>query len=156
MIGIVVAWCFGSLLYFKVLFDFVFWSDISIFATFLMSIFLGILIFFSSGRYASKLLRFNWSPGTVPATLSDIIKPTFFPFILFLSTYALLCRLIIFGFSKKLHKDIDIFNYRNKIDEDFIYFLLIASAPVIIHYIMVVFSTYHNANRVPPSTEPEE
>lgn len=156
MIGIVVAWCFGSFLYFKVLFDFVFRSDISIFATFLMSVSLGILIFFSSGVYASKLLRFNLSPGTVPATLSDIIKPTFVPFILFSATYALLCRLIIFGFSKRLHRDIDIFRYRNKIDEDFIYFLIIVAAPVIIHYVMVVFSTYHNANRVPPYTEPEE
>ena len=147
MFGIVIAWAFGSFLYFKVLFDAVFRADLSIIAALIMAIFFGGLIFSASGIYAMLLLPFNWSPGRVPAKWSQLIGRTLLPLVGFIAAYGLIYRLVIFAFSKKLSREIRIFDFRYRLEEEIFQFLLIITVPVIIHYAMCIFSTYNNANR---------
>jgi hypothetical protein len=147
MRGIVLAWFFVSFLYFKIVFDAVFYQDISIIASFLMAITFAILIFFASGVYAMRLFRYNAVPGRVPATLRELIGKTIWPFLGLSIGYAILSRLIIFGFSKNLHREIRAFDYRGNIQEELVQFILIVLAPVLIHYAMCIYPTLYNANR---------
>jgi len=147
MIGVIIGWSFFGFLYFKVVFDATFRADLSIISSLLMSIVFGFLVFAASGVYASKLLEFNWTPGRVPARLSQIIGRTFWYFLGMMAVYAIVIRLIIFGFSKRMNNNIDLFDYRGNIDEEFIVFLIIIFIPFFIHYAMCVFGTFNNANK---------
>jgi len=145
MRGIVLAWFLASLLYFKIAFDAVFYKDISIIASLLMAIAFGVLIFFAAGIYATRLFKYNAVPGRVPATLGALIRQTIWPFLGLSIGYAILSRLIIFGFSKNLHRKIRAFDYRDNIQEELVQFILIVLIPVLIHYAMCIYQTYHNA-----------
>ncbi len=147
MIGIIGGWAFATFLYFKIVFDAAFSRDITIIAALLMGVAFGVLVFTFSGVYAMRLLEFNWSPGKITATVSQLISRTIIPLIGAVIVYGLVARLLIFGFSKKLNYSIDVFNYRGNIDKDFVTFVLIIFLPIIVHYAMSIYGTYINANR---------
>ena len=151
MLVIVIGWAFGTFLYFKVAFDAAFYDGITIVAALICGILSSVCILFGSGVYAHKLLRFNWTPGAVPARVTDLLSPTLLPFILICVVHSLLLRLVIFGFSKRLSRDISVFEGygRNKqVSEEIVIFLLISVAPIVLHYAMSVWGTYRNANKV--------
>src|SRR5688572_1284413 len=125
MRAIVLAWFFVSFLYFKVVFDAVFYKDLAIIASLLRAISFAILIFFASGVYAVRLFRYNAGPGRVPATLRELVGKTIWPFLGLSIGYAILSRLIIFGFSKNLHGEIRAFSYYGGIQEELMQFILI-------------------------------
>lgn len=155
MRGIILAWFFISFLYFKVAFDAVFYKDISIIASLLLAIAFAILIFFAAGIYAIRLFKYNAVPGRVPATLGELIKQTIWPFLGLSIGYTVLSRLIIFGFSKDLHREIRAFDYRGNIEEELVQFVLIVLAPVLIHYAMCIYPTHYSANRTQHHNLPE-
>ncbi len=147
MRGIILAWVFISFLYFKILFDAVFREDISIIASLLMAIIFGILVFFASGIYAMRLFKYNVVPGRNPATLWELVTKTMWPFVGLSIGYAVVTRLIIFGFSKNINREIRAFDYRGNIEEEFVQFIMIVLVPVLIHYAMCIYPTHYNANR---------
>ena len=76
------------------------------------------------------------------------MAPTIGPFLGICIVHALLLRLVIFGFSKRLDRDISILGrYGDGISEEFIFFLLIVLTPIVLHYLMSVWGTYQNANK---------
>ncbi len=150
MIGVVAAWTFGAFIYFKVAFDGGMYETISIIASLLLAIVLGIIVFAASGVYAMRLLAYNWTRGRVPASVGALIARTVFHFLGITLSYLVVARLIIFGFSKDLSDDIEMFTYGvggDRLGEEFIIFIFIVSAPVFAHYALSIFGTYLNANR---------
>jgi hypothetical protein len=145
--GIILAWAFASFLYFKITFDAVFSRDISIIASLLMAVIFGITVFIASGIYAAKLFRYNAIPGRVSAKLSELLLKTVWPFLGLCVGFTVLTRLIVFGFSKDLTRQIRMFDYRGNVEEDFVQFVLIVIAPLLLHYAMCIYPTYFNATR---------
>lgn len=118
---IVLSWSVGAFIYFKIAFDALFRRDITIIASLLMGLGIGVVVFVASGIYAARLLPYNWSPGRKPATCTELVLKICCLFVGVMTTYLVAARLIIFGFSKRLNGEINFFHfgYRNKIDDDF-------------------------------------
>lgn len=154
MIMMLAAWAFGSFIYFKVAFDALFYESISIIAALLLALTLSAILFWTSGIYAMRLLKYNWSPGMVPASLATLIGKTILPLLGMSIVFVVIARLIIFGFSKQLHKEIDLYDFRGNISEAVIAFVVIVVAPLLLHYVMSVLGTYVSANRGSASREP--
>jgi hypothetical protein len=148
MLAVVVVWMFASFIYFKVAFDLGFtYRSISIFAAFLLALVFGSLVFATSGIYSLRLLRYNWTPGTVSASTGTLIKATILPFFVIWITFSCLSGIIIYGFSKDLSRGIEFFritNYRGDIREEIIIYWLITLIPVLIHYALCIFTTKMN------------
>ena len=161
MIAVVAIWSFVSFVFFKVCFDFAYYKDISIVAALLLGIGIGAVIFAASGVYAHGLLKYNWTPGRVTATVGQLLRPTIIPMLLFAMAYGTVARLVIFGFSKSLNKEIRVFTrYGDDLDKTFIVFAAIISAPILLHYVMCIAETYRTANKfaakrnIPPPAAP--
>jgi hypothetical protein len=154
MIGILIAWGIGAFVYFKVAFDAAFRADISIVAAFLLAVFVAGIVFAASGLYAARLLHYNWSPGTVKASAGELIRKSFGLFLLIYISYAIISRIIIFGFSKRLSSEIDVFSYKYEPSDEVLSYLFITILPVALHYAMCIFATYRNT-RSSPGNEPE-
>lgn len=148
MLGILVGWAFVTFIYFKVAFDALFRDSISIVAALLLAILIAIYVFIGSSIQASQLLRYNWTPGAVPARLSELVAKTLLSFVGLSVVFVLVSRAIIFGFSKSLSKEIKLFlGHRSQnLEESFFIFLGIVMLPLLLHYAMSLFGTYSNAN----------
>ena len=146
MIGILIGWTFASFLYFKVAFDSLFNESISIVAALLLAVMVGVYVLIGSYLQANQLLRYNWSPGAVPAKLSELVAKTLISFLALSAVFVLISRAIIFGFSKNLSSDIKLLTWRGGVDESVIMFLIIVLVPLFLHYAMSLFGTYNNAN----------
>jgi hypothetical protein len=147
--AIFATWAFVAFIYFKVAFDAVFeYIGISIVASLLMGAIFGGVVFFFSGQYFLKLNKYNAKPKQFQATFWDLISITIWQFLGSVIVYAVISRLVIFGFSKELNRQIDIFR-RNKLDDDFILFLCLIALPLLVHYIMTLWPTYLNCNSSP-------
>ncbi|HCH71166.1 MAG TPA: hypothetical protein DFK19_01430 [Ochrobactrum sp.] len=60
--------------------------------------------------------------------------------------FVLISRVIIFGFSEELSRAIKMYRWR-RLNDEFITFVIISVLPVLVHYIMCLFSTHRNANQ---------
>lgn len=144
---IVFGWVFAGFIYFKVAFQAGTDEGITILASLLMAAILGLTVFIASGMYAAKLLAFNWEPGRVKASWGQLAARTLTWFLLFVGVFLVLSRIIIFGFSEQLSDEIRMFRWGGRLNGDFVSFLIIATIPVLVHYLMCLFSTHRNANQ---------
>lgn len=148
MIAIVTGWIFSAFIYFKVAFDASYYHDITIFASLIMAIVLGVTIFFVTASYAIRLLHYNsGNKLNDRVTMLRLIKVTFFPFLCSLLFQLFISRVVIFGFSKDLDKEMEIFNYRGDVSQDFLIFCFVIFIPLFIHYLMCLFPTYYSYNK---------
>jgi hypothetical protein len=143
---IILAWGFVTFLYFKIAFDAAFNDGIAIIASLLLAMITSGFVFFASGIYAAKLFRYNAVPGKVQATIGEIVSKTVWPFVGLSVAYIIAARLIIFGFSKRLNREIRFLDYSDSIREEFIVFAIIMLIPVALHYAMCIYPTCFNAN----------
>ena len=147
---IIAIWGFGLLIYFKVAFDIFYRADITIFAAFLCTIAATTTIFIASGLYSLRTLKWNWTPGAQKGTVGELLKRTL-PLFLFSSIIcALIIRLIIFGFSKRLDRDIDLmggYGSRRRISEEFAIFMVVVIAPLLIHYLISIAHVVSNMKK---------
>lgn len=144
---ILAGWAFVAFLYFKITFDAVFYQDLSVLASLLMGGILGVFIYFISGQYALKLFKYNANPNKFQASLWELISKTKWQFIGSVFAYTIISRLIIFGFSKELSRNIRAFQYDVRLDEirdEFILFVCLTIVPLLIHYIISLWPTYQN------------
>lgn len=142
MLKIVSGWVFILFLYFKIAFDAGFYDDISIIASLLLAIVLGIFIYFVSGAYTFKLMKYHDHPGQIPTKLWRLANQTIWPFLGMCLGSLIVSRLLIFGFSKELNDEIDLFDRRGNVEDEFIMFVFIILIPVLIHYAMSLFPAY--------------
>lgn len=147
MIGLVLGWGFAAFLYFKIVMDAAFYSGVSVIASLLMATILALLVFFISGVYAIKLASFRFDKTASDGSWGSILGRTILPFILSAIGYFVVSRLVVFGFSKDLSKHLRMFGYRGQLEEDFVVFAIIVIAPVVIHYLMILFSARRMAAR---------
>ncbi len=146
MLIIASGWAFATFIYFKVAFDYAI-RDLTIVGAILLGLVFGVWVFVVSGVYALRLLPYNWQPGREHATLGTLVSKTVLPLLIAYTTYLVLARLIIFGFSKRLSDRIEVFGYRDSISDTFLEYMLIIAFPVSLHYAMTIFSTYQNCKR---------
>lgn len=140
MVPVIAGWAFVSFIYFKVVIDAAFYQGLSVVAALLMSIILGGLIFFLSGVYAIRLAS-NRVSSRLEGAPRRVFRPTVLPMVLASGVFALVSRMVVFGFSKRLNNAIEIFTgYRNRFNDDFVLFALLVAVPIIVHYCMVLFS----------------
>ncbi|MCH8347571.1 MAG: hypothetical protein IH901_03630 [Proteobacteria bacterium] len=147
MVKFVGAWAFFLFIYFKIFFDAAFYEDISIVASLLISIVFGFSIYFLSEVYEVRLLKFYDFSNQKPVKIRQLVKETLWPFLGMCVGSIVVSRLILFGFSKKLSHDIDLFDRDWGVDESFIYFTFIILVPFLIHYSMNIFPTYKETKR---------
>lgn len=143
---IVLGWVFAGFIYFKVAFQAGTNAGISMLASLLIAAILGLTVFLASGIYAAKLLPYNWEPGRVNASWGQLIARTLFWFLIVTIGFVLISRVIIFGFSEELSRAIKMYRWR-RLNDEFITFVIISVLPVLVHYIMCLFSTHRNANQ---------
>jgi hypothetical protein len=79
MTAAIAGWVLAVLIYFKAAFDAAFYDGISIVAALLLAVLFGVEVFAASSVYAIRLLRYNWTPGAVPARLSTLLAKTALP-----------------------------------------------------------------------------
>ncbi len=104
-----------------------------------MSASLAAAIFFASGAYAVQIARKKAELFGGLCTISDLVMSTFKTFFSSLLIYSLASLAIMFGFSKKLSREIDFFDwsgYRGTINHEPFLFLLIIAIPLACHYAM--------------------
>ncbi|MER9236597.1 hypothetical protein NKI56_32050 [Mesorhizobium sp. M0622] len=146
VLPIVLGWAFAGLIYFKVAFQAGTSEGTTVLASLLMAAVLGLTVFFASGMYAAKLLAYNWEPGRMRASWGQLVGKTLFWFSMIAFAFVVVSRLIIFGFAEKLSYDIRIFRW-DRLNDEFVVFVIIAVVPILVHYLMCLFSTHRNANQ---------
>lgn len=134
---IIVGWVFVTFLYFKVAFEFAYYTGITTIGSILLAIIFGLFVFFVSGIYSARLLSYNWSQDKVPADSYELIGKTFYHLLAAFISYAIIDYLVIFGFSERLSRSID---------SDALPYLIVIITPIVVHYAMCIFSTYKNCN----------
>lgn len=142
MVKFVGAWAFFLFIYFKIFFDAAFRADISIVGSLLISIVFGFSIYLLSEVYEVRLLKFYDFSSQKPVKIRQLVKETLWPFLGMCVGSIVVSRLILFGFSKKLSHEIDLFDRRGNVEDEFIMFVFIILIPVLIHYAMSLFPAY--------------
>ncbi len=142
---ILVIWPFGAFLFYKVAFDMAYFHDLTLVAAILLGVTAGVSILVSTnfharaeGRYLARL-RFGAD--------TRFLGPAFGVFAVNALAFAVLSRLIVFGFSKRLDAEIgdfmDMFGrYGSSAREDYLLFLLICTAPLLVHFVMVAVGVH--------------
>jgi hypothetical protein len=144
---IVLSWAFVGFIYFKVAFQASTHEGITILASLLTAAMLAMTVFIASGVYAGKLLAYNWEPGQLRVSWGQLIAKTLMWFLLFAFGFVLASWIIIFGFSEDLSDDIEMLRWGGRLNDEFLKFVAITALPVLVHYLMCLFSTYRNANQ---------
>ncbi|MFN9789479.1 MAG: hypothetical protein ACK53X_00105 [Holosporales bacterium] len=143
MAAVVIIWSFFALVFFKVTIDAGMNEDITVFATLLMAIVFGGMIFISTSVYATRLFYINAKPKSRSENLTEIIRKTIGPFCIFSTAFIIFSRLIVFGFSKELNR-----KFRWNGEEEFLWFSIFICIPLFVHYIMILFATYKNTRQI--------
>jgi len=147
----IMGWGFGAFLYFKVAFDGAFNDNLTLTGALVSGIIFGISIFSATGIYAWQLLPYNALPVVAPVRVGKIVAKSLFAFLGATFVYLIVLRLVIFGFSKELSDEIEFY-----IEEEFFYFLILATVPMLAHYATVVAGTWLKANASLPSADSDD
>ena len=140
MLGVFAAWVFFTFLYLKIALDALFYNDVSVLAALLMGGVLGTVIVFVSGIYSIQLIRYNVRSLAKGYSAGGAVWRTLLPFAVAVAVYVAISRLIVFGFSKNLHRELGrVFDYRHNLNDDFAMFAAVVFAPLALHYLMVIF-----------------
>ena len=132
-------WFCVGFIYFKVACDYMFFVGLTVFADFVVSASLSIVIFFASLSYARALI-FRAGGAEHPRVPRSRAIALLIPRVLLvLSAFALLSRIEVFGFSKELSRSIEVFGYDGNISTEIVTFIVIFSIPIALHFMTVVF-----------------
>lgn len=144
MFSVAIGWFFFGLLYFKIAFDAFFRHDITTVAAMLLAVLLSGFIFLGTKSYASRLFTYNTSNEPLGVPFDTLFFKVAAPFFGFLLSFLVLSRLVVFGFSKRLNGDLDrFFDYHGSLREEVFYFLFVIAAPLTIHLLMCLYSTWN-------------
>ena len=146
-ISVILTWSFISFLYFKIAFDAAFNADLSIIASLILSLLFGITAFSSLFFYSARICYSDWLPRRLPLRFSEVSGRTIWHFLGITTLYALFARMIIFGFSKNMNREIDIFDYRGHIEGEFIRYLVIVTTPSFLLYAICIFLALRAFNK---------
>jgi hypothetical protein len=142
MLGIVLGWAFAAFIYFKVALDASFYRGVSVLGALIMAGILGVLVLFSSGFYTVQLAKYNVRALASGHSVAKAIGYTVLVFVISTVAYIAISRLVVFGFSKELSREIGTAIYRRRgFDERFITFALITALPLALHYVLILFNS---------------
>ena len=139
--NILLFWILGSFIFFKVAFDAAFNNDISIIASLLLSVMVGISIFYNSRFYAIQtgkhLARIKFSQTT------NFFGKAFLAYLVTALTNIAIGKAIVFGFSKKFNRELGydlLFNSRYT-EETFLFVILVI-VPITLHFLIVLLGVH--------------
>jgi len=137
MFLVAVGWAFAVFLYLKIALQAVTYYGVTVLAASLMAIVFGILLTVLLPAYVKRaaLMRVDAFFDSKPQP--SLLSQTFIPMLIGMFVYVLCCRLIVFGFSGKLDREISLFNWRG-LNPEFIIFVVVTSLPVLAHYITLL------------------
>lgn len=135
------AWGVGAMIFFKVAMDAAFYKDISIIGSALLALMVAATLFISAGFYAVKFGQHQ--ARVLLGTASNFLFACLPIWIVTVLSNIILGKLIVFGFSKKLNRDLggDVFYDlgRSFLDESLLFAAIIA-IPITLHLLMILMS----------------
>ncbi len=147
MLATMIAWCGALFIYNKVAFDLAFYEHMTVLASLIIAVVQSVIIFFITGFYAVKLFKFNGRPGLYEAKLVDVLKLTWWQFLLASILSCVGAKIIIYGFAKRVSGQIDFFKYSGDLDDSGMTFIALCVLPLSIHYILVCAGTLLNTKK---------
>ncbi|RZT91074.1 hypothetical protein EV681_4597 [Advenella incenata] len=145
MLGLMTIWGFGAFIFYKVAYGVMAHSGITVLASLLMAVALSLSLFIMMRFNAIEILRYQADP--IPAsgsrsTLHSLYIRLVKIFIVGSIAFALLSKLVVFGFSSDLNGYLgwrrNVLFSSGRLEES-ISFILIAIAPMFIHFIIIIF-----------------
>ena len=148
MAGLLFAWVIGTFLYFKIVIDWAFDADIMISAAVLIAILEGISTIFIGALHAIQLLNYDCTIGSIFTGFRTTVRKTVLILVATMLFNIICARLIIFGFSRELNREIQNFCKTGcLVHGTILKFSLIIIIPLLLHYAVVVAGTYRTAKQ---------
>lgn len=145
------GWALGGLVYFKAALDTLASYPLSVVAAAILVLALVWMIPQANTLYSKKSNAEISVSGARPM-LSLLLRRTLATFLGLVACFILLCWLIVFGFSKELSRRLEVIDYRGFLNEDFVIFAFMVTAPIGLHWVAWAF---HARNVGPVDAQPE-
>ena len=149
MIVTIVGWAIGTMVFFKIAMDASFVRDVSLVGALILGAMTGISVYVGSAFYATKMGE-HLARVKLGQT-SSFLGMTLWIWLGITAVNIILGKLLVFGFAKKLNRDLGnhvFYDFGTYNLDDSLIFMTIVSAPVLLHYIMVMIGVNTQAKFV--------